>query len=274
MTGWVYILSNKAMPELLKIGQTKHDPEKRAKDLSRPTGVPHPFIVEYSAFVNDHIHTEKNAHRLLKPHRASKEFFRCDIGTAIIAIRTSVNGEILTENHKYAKDPNIEERLRKQREEELKKQADEKAAKEKIERERLALRKQQQIDAVKRLEQAAQYAKDQQLAEDKRKQDELLAIDKETIKTLSEKAIGLWGFLISSIFIVSYGFHPGALFIATMVLVINYYLRKWNKDSAIEQRKRHNLPDLQAKPEIRAKQESKPAESKNIPEESLARGCK
>lgn len=46
MKGYVYIISNQAMPGIFKIGFTLKDPELRAKELDS-TGVPYPFIVEY-----------------------------------------------------------------------------------------------------------------------------------------------------------------------------------------------------------------------------------
>lgn len=44
--GFVYVLSNKAIPEMVKIGMTDRLSENRAKELWR-TGVPLPFKVEY-----------------------------------------------------------------------------------------------------------------------------------------------------------------------------------------------------------------------------------
>ena len=41
--GWVYILTNEAMPGLVKIGYTMNDPAIRAEELSSDTGVPLPI---------------------------------------------------------------------------------------------------------------------------------------------------------------------------------------------------------------------------------------
>ena len=42
--GWIYCLSNPALKtNYYKIGMTKRNPEIRAKELCRPTGVPEPF---------------------------------------------------------------------------------------------------------------------------------------------------------------------------------------------------------------------------------------
>ena len=45
---YIYVLSNKSMPGIYKIGFTKGDPKKRAKQISSSTGVPQPFEVEFS----------------------------------------------------------------------------------------------------------------------------------------------------------------------------------------------------------------------------------
>ena len=50
--GYVYILTNRGMRGLIKIGRTTGSVEKRAKDLSS-TGVPFPFEVAYKMKVSD-----------------------------------------------------------------------------------------------------------------------------------------------------------------------------------------------------------------------------
>ena len=55
MAGFVYIMSNPAFPGLLKIGRSRKDPTiDRVNELTLSAGVPQPFKVEYSAFVDDH----------------------------------------------------------------------------------------------------------------------------------------------------------------------------------------------------------------------------
>lgn len=87
--GSVYILTNKAMPGLVKIGYTNRTPEERAKELYKDrngavTGVPIPFDVFNSVFcdrareLEKLIHDELNDHRV-KNHKTDKterEFFR------------------------------------------------------------------------------------------------------------------------------------------------------------------------------------------------------
>jgi len=45
MKGWVYIIANKAMPGLVKVGYSMKDPELRAAELNN-TGSPHPYVLE------------------------------------------------------------------------------------------------------------------------------------------------------------------------------------------------------------------------------------
>lgn len=46
--GYIYILTNKAMPDYLKIGYTQRNPKDRAWEMYEgSTGVPHPFDVAY-----------------------------------------------------------------------------------------------------------------------------------------------------------------------------------------------------------------------------------
>src|SRR5881409_3827309 len=77
-TGFVYLLSNPAMPGLVKIGQTTRTVEERVAELSASTGVPTPFVIE-AAFASVHpwadetrVHTHLAAYRYMR----QREFFR------------------------------------------------------------------------------------------------------------------------------------------------------------------------------------------------------
>jgi len=88
--GFVYILSNPAMPGLLKIGSTVGPVETRARSLSRTTGVPEPFKVEkvFPVYINPK-EAEKRAHRVLDLFRSTRnrEFFRLSVENAVDAIQ-------------------------------------------------------------------------------------------------------------------------------------------------------------------------------------------
>ena len=45
--GYIYILSNPAMPGVLKIGFTTRSVDQRASEISSSTGIPEPFNVEF-----------------------------------------------------------------------------------------------------------------------------------------------------------------------------------------------------------------------------------
>lgn len=86
--GYIYILTNESMPGLLKIGQTREIPEKRAINLSGHTGVPSPFRVVYSTVVGNRRLVEKITQQRLSLHRVSgkREFFSMSVTEAISVI--------------------------------------------------------------------------------------------------------------------------------------------------------------------------------------------
>lgn len=73
----VYVLTNEAMPGLVKIGCTQSDLAGRVRSLFQ-TGVPLPFEVFYACEVHDCKFVEKQLHDAFGDHRVSKsrEFFR------------------------------------------------------------------------------------------------------------------------------------------------------------------------------------------------------
>lgn len=81
--GWVYIMKNKGMPGLLKIGMTTRTPEARAQELSS-TGVPHPFEVCFAVRVSDCHAVETKLHLALETFRVNnrREFFKMTLGQA------------------------------------------------------------------------------------------------------------------------------------------------------------------------------------------------
>lgn len=73
----VYILTNEAMPDCVKIGITD-DVERRMKELYASTAVPLPFGCFYAAKVNDATLVEKKLHFAFADTRVNdrREFFR------------------------------------------------------------------------------------------------------------------------------------------------------------------------------------------------------
>ena len=82
---YVYVLTNPAMPGMVKIGMTSaDDPKERAFGLYT-TGVPLPFDVEFAARVSDAQKVERALHNAFKDSRvnAKREFFRIEPDQAI-----------------------------------------------------------------------------------------------------------------------------------------------------------------------------------------------
>jgi T5orf172 domain len=86
--GFVYVMSNRAMPGLVKVGLTSHLPEDRAKDF-HTTAVPYAFDVDRRAVTSWPVEVERRAHDLLAPFRvaSNREFFQTTPDVAIDAVR-------------------------------------------------------------------------------------------------------------------------------------------------------------------------------------------
>ena len=87
--GVLYVLTNDALPGLLKVGKTSKSPEVRAAELSA-TGLPAPFGVAWkSRPLHDVSNAERAAHRALAAYResAGREFFRVDLPEALRLLR-------------------------------------------------------------------------------------------------------------------------------------------------------------------------------------------
>lgn len=76
MSGFIYVMSNKAVPMAVKIGMTTKHPSQRANELFT-TGVPFPFKVEFAMWVDDPQEAEKATHEHFSAYRVSdsREFF-------------------------------------------------------------------------------------------------------------------------------------------------------------------------------------------------------
>ena len=93
--GWVYVLTNEAMPGIVKIGYTLREPSVRAEELYKyskngaVTGVPLPFDVAYKAWVLNPFQVEQAVHKSLAQKRINdnREFFKCSIEEAVEHIR-------------------------------------------------------------------------------------------------------------------------------------------------------------------------------------------
>lgn len=79
-SGWVYVLSTREMPDLLKIGMTTRTVETRAWEINSATGVSIPFGVRHCWRVADPVAAERLVHARLGQFRLrnDREFFRID----------------------------------------------------------------------------------------------------------------------------------------------------------------------------------------------------
>lgn len=86
-SGYVYILSNKSMPGLLKIGRSMYGGGARGSELYT-TGVPSEFTLEFEVFVKNMEFVERSAHNKLSTSRLnnSREFFEVTTEEAIAVI--------------------------------------------------------------------------------------------------------------------------------------------------------------------------------------------
>lgn len=91
MRGYVYVLNNAALPDLVKIGFSTKDPSLRVSELSN-TSVPTPFVLLYEVLVEDPYTLEQAIHKELKLINAheGKEFFRISAEKAIHTVRSLV----------------------------------------------------------------------------------------------------------------------------------------------------------------------------------------
>jgi hypothetical protein len=85
----IYVLSNPSIPGLLKIGYTRKEIGIRIKDLSKATGVPTPFKLEYIFKCSNGMELESEIHRHLKEFRPNnqREFFDITLNQAVEAVK-------------------------------------------------------------------------------------------------------------------------------------------------------------------------------------------
>lgn len=86
--GYVYIAINESYGERLKIGKSRRPPQKRAKELSRTTGVPTRFHIAFQEHVADCDLAERVIHSRLEYCRINKrrEFFEIPLKDAITVV--------------------------------------------------------------------------------------------------------------------------------------------------------------------------------------------
>lgn len=208
MKGWVYVITNPAMPGLCKVGFSTKDPELRAQEFNG-TGVPYPYVVEYEVLVEDPQKHEQATHQRLekKGKHDSKEWFRCSPEEAVLQIKEVIGSSIILETYKRLERAKAEELVKKQLQgkEKLRRQSEELAKKQKQEREKEESDKR---IALRRIEEAQQQEKDRLRKENEaRRQDEKKKADLKFKESEATKLVFSWillfivdGFLIYALF--------------------------------------------------------------------------
>lgn len=89
MEGIVYLLSNEAMPSIIKIGMTTRDEVGIRMNELYSSGVPVPFDCAYAARVPDCTQLEQALHNAFGPQRLNpkREFFTIEPEQAIVIIK-------------------------------------------------------------------------------------------------------------------------------------------------------------------------------------------
>ncbi|OTE97272.1 hypothetical protein BCS42_04455 [Crenothrix sp. D3] len=101
--GYLYVLANSAMPNMVKVGKTTRSTAERAEELSKATGLPTPFIVVYEQLFEDcgaaesfvHVYLEAKGYRVAN----NREFFNAPVSIVVKAISLAPNpidDELLT----------------------------------------------------------------------------------------------------------------------------------------------------------------------------------
>ena len=97
--GKVYILTNDAMPGIIKIGITENTVEERMKTLDT-TSVPMPFRFHFAIESENFKEIEKLMHNAFSYFRIrdNREFFKMDAENAVSALKISGASEIKMNN--------------------------------------------------------------------------------------------------------------------------------------------------------------------------------
>ena len=89
--GWIYVMTNPAMPGLVKVGFTTRLPSQRASELSGSTGIATPFILEFKQLFRDCVSAERDIHGIMDRcgmrYARNREFFRGPVAEIINLVR-------------------------------------------------------------------------------------------------------------------------------------------------------------------------------------------
>lgn len=97
MKGWLYVISNRAVSGLVKVGSTPNDPVVYAESLER-SSLPYPYTVGYEALVPDMAEAERLVTTALASKAEGKGWFKCSTAEAVREIVTAVGNAVIMEN--------------------------------------------------------------------------------------------------------------------------------------------------------------------------------
>ena len=122
MVGIVYLLTNEAMPGLIKIGKTTNDDAQVRMDQLYNTSVPVPFTGELALQVENPGEVEQALHQVFHPSRVNprREFFEIEVEQARAALELTKGKDVTPDvNRDNESIPEVErsssERLRSRR---------------------------------------------------------------------------------------------------------------------------------------------------------------
>lgn len=94
VAGWIYVLSTKQLPGILKIGRTDRSLVERVREINSATGVVFPYSVRAIFPVEDSVKAESAVHSALDKYRVrgDREFFAVEFGFAAGTIRYTLEG--------------------------------------------------------------------------------------------------------------------------------------------------------------------------------------
>ena len=107
--GIIYILTNPAMPDIVKIGKTARGIETRLSELYS-TGVPVPFECIFAGKVLDIDKVEKAFHLAFAPYRINpkREFFQIEAEQAIAMLELMITEDVTPALQKEADEVDVE----------------------------------------------------------------------------------------------------------------------------------------------------------------------
>jgi hypothetical protein len=121
-SGFIYCLSNIAMPNLVKVGMTKRTPKKRLAEANRNnTWIPMPYKIEFAKKVCNPKEKETTLHKLLEKYAGrinpKREFFTATPETVLLYFDL-IDGEMWVESDSESEEKYWNEEQEEEEEEE------------------------------------------------------------------------------------------------------------------------------------------------------------